>query len=536
MRARSIVVLLILLPIIALCQSEWKRSYSLPYGSFSYQAYEHYDNGFLTGGMIRRQTGPWCGYIVKTDINGIKLWQKIIDGYKDSDFTTINSTIDGGVIAGGRYDIDNKYMAYVMKFNACAELEWCCFLPEENNEGSEIYSSGIYQLPDGGYICERIKTVWEHGHRWSLIKLRENGTVEWINWYDLNMSWMAQIDIKMMVTSDSCFLVTSSVYDTIRPDGALSEMPLWYKVDNQGNMLWQTKWELREPQAGSEARYTVEDNNGNYYCGGYICPWKTSIIYKLGHDGDTLEKIPFNDTIPGFIAGQINTMHHYNDTTLIIGSQFFDSPESNHWALNIADTLGNRKNRIYEKENFIFTNTIITNDKKILVVGVQGSTNGSFPYDWFSLYKFNMNLEYDSIYTMSRTYDSLCPHPIVSDTIPMPGICTFVSLPEPVNKSDLLQIKVYPNPASEYVTIEIPEFSVSTTKGGYVTQQQFRPLTGEVQLSIIDLSGQIVKTEAFDASERNHVIKVNMLTPGMYMLHLTQKGKFVAKGKVMVVR
>jgi hypothetical protein len=118
----------------------------------------------------------------------------------------------------------------------------------------------------------------------------------------------------------------------------------------------------------------------------------------------------------------------------------------------------------------------------------------------------------------------------------MPGICTFVSLPEPVNKSDELQLKVYPNPASEYVTIEIPEYSVTTTKGGYVTQQQFRPLTGDVQLSIINLSGQIVKTEVFDASERNHVITVNMLTPGLYMLHLTQKGKFVAQGKVMVVR
>ena len=179
--------------------------------------------------------------------------------------------------------------------------------------------------------------------------------------------------------------------------------------------------------------------------------------------------------------------------------------------------------------------SLVTSDHKIIANGVTDSQYPGHP-SMVGLYKFNSNLEYDSIYTMPRTYDSLCPHPIISDTIPMPGICTFVSLPEPINKSDVLQLKVYPNPANEYVTVEIPEYSVTTTKGGYITQQQFRALTGEVQLSVINLSGQKVKTETFDASERNQVIKVSTLAPGMYMLHLTQKGKFVAQGKVMVVR
>ena len=100
----------------------------------------------------------------------------------------------------------------------------------------------------------------------------------------------------------------------------------------------------------------------------------------------------------------------------------------------------------------------------------------------------------------------------------------------------LIGTKVYPNPVRNFATIEIPEFSVTTKHTGIGNQQQFRPITGVVQLSIINLRGQIVKTEVFDASERNHVIKVSTLTPGMYMLHLTQKGKFIAQGKVMVVR
>ena len=153
-----------------------------------------------------------------------------------------------------------------------------------------------------------------------------------------------------------------------------------------------------------------------------------------------------------------------------------------------------------------------------------------------ALYKFNTNLEYDSIYTMPRTYDSLCPHPIVSDTIPMPGNCITVGLPEAPKAGQNLQLKIYPNPAREYVTIEVPEYSVKVTTTSFGTQQQFRPLTGEVQLSFMALSGQIVLSQTFDASLRNHVVPLEGLAPGMYMIHLTQKGTVVADGKVMVVR
>ena len=118
----------------------------------------------------------------------------------------------------------------------------------------------------------------------------------------------------------------------------------------------------------------------------------------------------------------------------------------------------------------------------------------------------------------------------------MPGNCITVGLPAAPKVGETMQLKVYPNPATAFVTIEIPEFSVTNTTTGFGTQQQFRPLTGELQLSFMNVSGQIVKTDMFDASERNHVVTVNKLPPGLYVLHLTQHGKFVAQGKLMVIR
>ncbi|HOW29966.1 MAG TPA: T9SS type A sorting domain-containing protein [Bacteroidales bacterium] len=522
---------------VAQAQNVWKHSYSLPYGSFCQYVAEAYDGGYVFGGYIRKSANsPFNGYIVKSDINGTKLWSKILDTGNDTYFLSFNRTLDNGFIAGGSYFNGISNDAYVMKFNVCGEPEWCCILPETDGDNSEIFG-GIYQLPDSSYICKRYKIVGDQHNRHSLIKLHANGNVDWINYYDLNTSWMAQIDWRLILLSDTCFLVNGLVSDTIRPDGALSDMPLWYKVDKEGNLLWETKWELDETHTPSEARSTIEDQHGNYYSGGFISPWKNSVIFKLGHNGDTLSRVIFDDTIPGFLAGQINHMNYYNDTTLIVGSQFAAVvPSSNFWAINIVDTLGHRKNRHFEEERFVNVNSIVTSDNKILLLGQRLTDNGTFPYEWFSLYKFNMNLEYDSIYSALRTYDSLCPHPIASDTIPMPGICQYVNVPDPVPTGDVLQLKIYPNPATQYTTVEMPEYSLTATKGNIVKQQQFRPLKGEVQLSLMNLAGQIVKMDYFDASERNHIVNVSKLPAGMYVLHLTQKGKFIAQGKVMVMK
>jgi len=55
-----------------------------------------------------------------------------------------------------------------------------------------------------------------------------------------------------------------------------------------------------------------------------------------------------------------------------------------------------------------------------------------------------------------------------------------------------------------------------------------------VQLSVININGAVVKTEVFDASERNHVIRLSAISPGMYSLQLIQRGEIIAQGKVMV--
>lgn len=523
-------------------QNEWKKYYSLPYSSYALSFEEMYDNGYLIGGRIWQDpVSFYSGYVVKTDINGNKLWQKVIDGSKTSYFQAINTTYDGGFIAGGTYNTsDNRSDAYVMKFNSCAEPEWCSFLPDLIYNAPSSIHPFIYEVPNVGYFIQR--TLLDGNgpqYNWSLAKLRLNGTIEWMNNYIVdNPDWAypSQIDLRANLTSDTCMLVCGFISDTVYSWGGWSDLPHWYKVDKNGNLLWETKWHITEAESFGQARRIIEDKNGNYYSSGFkLPPAGKPFIFKLSHTGDTLYSKQIID-YPNSLVGLSHGLSLLNDTSLLVCTQFGLSTTDNWWSINLTDTLGNKRKGIFAEENFIILKSHITKDNKILLLGQRITDNASYPSEWCGLRKFNSNLEYDSIYTAPRTYDYMCPHPIKSDTIPMPGNCITVNMPEAPKADETMQLKVYPNPASEFVTVEIPEFSVTNTATRFGTQQQFRPLAGEILLSVINLSGQIVKTEVFDASERNHVIKVNMLTPGLYMLHLTQKGKFVAQGKVMVVR
>ena len=296
---KGILCLILLLLNLAVFAQDWKRFYpEFPaISSGTYNVKEMYDMGYITGGVLKKPDNTWPGWIFKTDINGNMLWYRLIDGFTDSYLVNFDVTSDGGFIAGGCYWNETKQVrdAYVMKFNACAEPVWCSFLPEVDNYGSEII--GVKQMDDGSYICERQKATWDDHYRYSLIRLSDKGDVIWSNYYDLNMSYFSQIDLVGMIkTSDNCVLVTSFVYDTINEEGYLSEMPYWYKVDIDGNLLWDTKWNFLLNNTPAEARFTVEDYNGNYYSGGFISPWKSSQLFKLSHEGDTLSRFDMNDS------------------------------------------------------------------------------------------------------------------------------------------------------------------------------------------------------------------------------------------------
>jgi hypothetical protein len=513
-------------------QNVWKHYYGLPNKTFSTDITETYDKGYMIGGIIQRQNHNRTGWIEKTDINGNSLYRIVIGiGDIEESLFSFDKTSEGGFIVGGWFgsgvdDLD----ADVLKFNACGEKEWCTVIRSPVGTQTSI-DGGIHEVPGGGYIAHRSIYSFANDDRVSLMKLRNDGSVEWINSYANSAIWENEADHHIIVTSDTCFLVSGFNYYPIVP-GLMYPCPYWYKVDRDGNLLWIHTWELKTYQSPGEAWVAMEDKHGNYYSGGKMySPYGIPYLYKLSKDGDTIASYPFG-SVPEPLGGDMYSINPLNDTTLIIGANYSMTDHDYSWSVNKTDTLGNVLVRVTEEEDFVINPSIITSDGKILINGGKLG-NSSWPPYYVGLYKFNSNLEYDSIYTMPRTYDSLCPHPIVSDTIPMPDNCVYVSLPEEPKVGELQPLKLYPNPASDYVSVELPEYAVTSDKQGVMTESRYRPITGECELMVYDIHGRLVYSETLDAGGRNHVIITSSWRAGIYLVELEQKGLRIAEGKVV---
>ena len=431
-------------------QIPWKHFYGYPNSNpIAYDFTETYDKGYMIGGMIESPNFYQSGWVLKTDINGNKLYEiNIGDGSKMSSTLCFDKTSDGGFIIGGWFNTSDNYLdAYAMKFNACGEKEWCTMIPSPEGAQSSI-DGGIHEVPGGGFIAHR--TIYSYdtaSDRVSLVKFRIDGSIAWMNSYANNPKWINEIDWRMIVTSDTCFLMSGLNDYELVPD-IYYQLPYWYKVDTKGDQRWIYTWEGETYQSPGEARKTIEDKHKNYYSGGSLYPpVGQNHIFKLTQNGDTIASYRVVDNTAS-LASRIQTLNLFNDTTLIIGTQFGVTTSDNWWSINKTDTLGHIIVQRVEEEALIFSQSKVTSDCKIIALGITYSQYPLYP-DMISLYKFNSNLEYDSVYTMPRTYDSLCPHPIVSDTILMPDNCIYVSLPEEPEVGALQLLKLYPNPASD---------------------------------------------------------------------------------------
>ena len=487
----------------------------------------------MIGGMIRSSTQYQTGYIVKTDINGNELYEiKVGDGSRYSSAFCFDKTSDGGFIIGGWYNTSgNNFDAYAMKFNACGEKEWCTIIPSPVG-AQTAFDDGIHEVPGGGYIAHRTINSYETGSdRVSLVKFSNDGGIEWMNAYSSNSEWINEIDLQMNVISDTCFLVSGLNDYPIIP-GLFYQLPYWYKVDKNGKQKWIYTWAGTTTRYHGEASSSIEDKNKNYYSGGSLYPpYGQSYIFKLSHDGDSIASYRvYDDSLS--LGGRIKTLRLFDYTTLIAGTQFGFTTSDNWWSLNKTDTLGNVLIQRKEEEHLIFTQSQLTFDKKIVMLGLTVSTYPVYP-EMISLYKFNSNLEYDSIYTMPRTYDSLCPHPIVSDTIPMPDNCIYVSLPVEPKVGELQPLKLYPNPASDYVSIELPAYAVTSDKNGVLVESRYRPIKGECDLEVYDINGKRIYNETLEAAGRNHVIITSGWGIGIYLVELEQKGVRIASAKMV---
>jgi len=523
-------------PNLAFNQTVWKKYFNPP-GTRSYARTlcEAYDGGYLIGGNYKVTGILDKAWLVKSDINGDLLYEKKLFAPENMAWIScMSTTSDGGYIVGGGYTTSTPvWLSYVAKFNPCGEIEWCTTVePPAPLHGAYFYG-GIHELPDGCYIGHRYLKIYSFDHdRQDLVKFNHDGSIQWINAYGhcTTGEWESDIGYWMMVTSDTGFLVSGESYYRVEPN-KMSIRPMWYKVSNDGELLWIRHWVTGYLYDSGEARRTMESANGYSYftSGKFGSPKQKPTLFKLSTLGDTLFRQRIWDDSLSY-SGLAHEIHLYNDTSMLIATQYGLTSSDNWWSVNIIDTLGNIRDQINEEEDFIIVRLELTFDGKVIAQGVTDIGNSTHP-EMFGLYKFNSDLEFDSIYTVPRVYDSLCPHPIISDTIILPDHCTTVSIPEIAFTAQLQQLKIFPNPCKDFITVEIPGYSVSFNNYGTLNEQRLRPLKGNVTFCIYNTQGKKITQIEASANSKNLAVDISQWNSGIYFIELLHESDRIATGK-----
>ena len=189
------------------------------------------DHGYIiTGSTIDNRTHDSSILLLKTDINGNKIWQKTISVEDGCYGTYLQNTSDGGyIITGGTSSSDSILL---VKTDGNGNMQWNqTFKMNEHDIGM-----CVQQTNDGGFIIAgyTLSFSFEDGfNKAVLIKTNNTGMQEWNKTI---MRGNGSQFFSVTLTADNKYLATGF---TATYDGYNSTIStLLYKIDADGNEEW----------------------------------------------------------------------------------------------------------------------------------------------------------------------------------------------------------------------------------------------------------------------------------------------------------
>ena len=524
----------------ATCYSQaWPKHFGGTTSTWSEEIVETYDKGYGILGQVDPGTGvsQMYAWLIKTNINGIKLWdKKLASKHYQIAFSGMDKTNDGGyVLIGSTTRVDSTdYDLNFLKLNACGEKEWCTII---STPGNSEYGVQIKQVP-GGYIgLVSYFRDWMYKRIW-LIKLDNNGNISWEKCFAQNDSNITNEEGRnLLVTVDGNYLISGYCYYLI-PSGQYGILrPLIIKVDSSGNDQWILPYGISCNYMGYLYSDAVENSSGFYYIGGShhsdsLQYTEMQSFIKVSPLG---QEVYYKDLLSGTSFGSVSTLNIRNNDTLYMGVSWQDPQGMKHMGVSKSDTLGQvTKTKILLEDCwYALHSSIITQDDKLVAIG---HFDENSPPTKIYLYKLSMGLEYDSLYSHALTYDSLCAGTIVSDTLNLDDCGVITAIHEPSVDPDFFNIKVFPNPATQKILIEIPQLLFYQTIIGNQQVNTIYHQYKSVHLEIYNVSGKLILSN--EILQQNKIIELNVVEweRKLYFARLKLNDKTVASTKFLLTK
>jgi hypothetical protein len=160
-------------------ESKWAKTFGEGYGDCTYAVQQTSDGGYILTGMTGSYGDEYGdAWLIKTDPNGNKLWDKTYGGSSADGANSVQQTSDGGyILAGATYSFGaGDDDAWLIKTDASGNELW-----EKIFGGSNIDEAcDVQQTSDGGYILAGMTLSYGTGQddAW-LIKTDEDGNKLW---------------------------------------------------------------------------------------------------------------------------------------------------------------------------------------------------------------------------------------------------------------------------------------------------------------------------------------------------------------------
>jgi hypothetical protein len=520
---------------------------------------ECYDKGYLiTGADVRYDGWHRMGILLKTDINGNQLWVKRIGFPPNGNnlVAMISSllTKDGGILTCGMTTIldgenceliEETLDAAIVKLNACGEKEWCKIYSVPCDID---YALESFQLANGNYLVlinffgfdVVDKRVW-------LFCLSPQGETLWQKVYCQNATdYVSESFFTASMTADSNLIIAGECYveDPLNPTWYYV-VPHFTKIDTTGQEIYANAWTTDPNHYSGDITKSCIDHKGNYWTASkaYIAdtlPFNCGpgALVHTHKNGNALKYLTYTQNLVlNEGMGRVTTVVEL-DTNLLfltnIWGNYVPFATVNHVNAYLSDTNGVV---LAEKELMVndqsITKTILTSDHKVLMTA--GHYFSQTKWDMY-LYKLLPNLDYDTLDTRLLTYDSLCPHAIVSDTIPL-DCDIVVGIDEAFSNPAKSSLRAFPNPASGSVTLQLPECYLSHSSVGSLSVQTANYVwPNGKQLELVNMQGQTISLQPWPYGQTSLTFSLEGLAPGTYIARITHKGQALCQCNVMVVK
>jgi hypothetical protein len=257
----------------------WDKTYGGEKQDYGWYLYQTSDGGYIiTGRTSSFGNGESDVWLIKTDSEGNKLWDKTF-GYSITDSgSEVKETNDGGyIIIGSVFQTGGPHGdIWLIKTDSNGNKLW----DKEFGGIGHNYGNSILITDDGGFLLigSSFISQEENSYQLWLIKTDENGEILWdkkLGGSNFEAGWCAQ------PTNDGGYIITGEIRSS-EPES----INTWLlKIDSNGDILWEKSFDGSDISRGHSV---IPTNDDGYIIAGHttVGPTYEAMLIKTNCNGD----------------------------------------------------------------------------------------------------------------------------------------------------------------------------------------------------------------------------------------------------------